>query len=313
MTGSDMLHDAFLITWRETGEESARQRLFELFPGSGPEQVDFAMHMAWTRIFLLVVTAITHAFLIQGCGTMENNRRWGEDVTLRPGWSKIGESALNAVSSPMVIAPAAAALILQIHDMDERLSSWAVRHTPTTGSNDRAERLSSDLRAVSLGSFYLSILATPSGNDPTAWCTSKAKGLAVQGGAAALSNEFTYLLKDTAGRKRPNGEDDESFPSGHASNAAVFTVLASRNVQTTTLSATAKTGMDIALHTVMFGVAWERVEAGVHYPSDVLAGIAMAYFIGAFVNDSFMGIGSDMVPVAGHGPDGYYIGLTGRF
>ena len=48
MTGSDMLHEAFLITWRETGEESARQRLFELFPGAGPEHVSFAMHMAWT-------------------------------------------------------------------------------------------------------------------------------------------------------------------------------------------------------------------------------------------------------------------------
>jgi len=263
-------------------------------------------------LYCLVAAAAT-VLLLQGCGTMENSRRWGEDATLKPGWSKIGESALNAVTSPMVIIPAATALLLQLHDMDERISRWAVGHTPTTGSSDRAERLSSDLRTVSLVSFYLSVLATPSGDDPGGWCISKAKGLAVQGSAAALSNEITFALKDEVDRERPNGRDDESFPSGHASNAAAFTVLASRNVHDMAIPVSAKTGIDIVLHAVMLGVAWERVEAGVHYPSDVLAGIAMAYGIGAFVSDSFMGVGTGIVPVAGPTDEGYYIGICRRF
>lgn len=261
---------------------------------------------------LLVITGLT-AFLFQGCGTMENGRSWGEDATLRPGWPKVGESVLDAVSSPMVLLPAATALVLRIDDMDGRLSRWAVSHTPTTGSTDRAERLSSTFRGVSLGSFYLSILATPGGDDAASWCISKAKGMAVQGGAAAVSNEITFLLKDAADRRRPNGHDTESFPSGHASNAAVFTALASRNVHVLDVPPPGKTGLDIALHTVMFGVAWERVEAGVHYPSDVLAGIAMGYFIGTFVNDSFMGLDTGTMPVAGITPEGYFIGVSRRF
>lgn len=259
------------------------------------------------------MTAMAVALSIQGCSTMANGRRWGEDATLRPGWKKAGDSALTAATSPMVLVPAAAALVLQVHDMDGRLSRWAVRHTPLYGSNDRAERLSSDLRSVSLASFYLSVPATPGGDDPAGWFLSKAKGAAVQVSAAALNNEITFVLKDAVGRKRPNGKDDESFPSGHASNAAMFTVLAARNVQAMRIPAPAKTFMVTALHAVMFGVAWGRVEAGVHYPSDVLAGMALAYFTGAFVNDSFMGIGIDVVPVAEPTPGGYRIGICGRF
>ena len=31
---------------------------------------------------------------------------------------------------------------------------------------------------------------------------------------------------------------------------------------------------------------WGRVEAGAHYPSDVLVGFALGHFIGVFVNDA---------------------------
>jgi membrane-associated phospholipid phosphatase len=38
------------------------------------------------------------------------------------------------------------------------------------------------------------------------------------------------------------------------------------------------------------GVAWARVEAGAHYPSDVLAGAALGHFLSAFIYDGFMGL-----------------------
>jgi membrane-associated phospholipid phosphatase len=38
------------------------------------------------------------------------------------------------------------------------------------------------------------------------------------------------------------------------------------------------------------GVAWTRVEAGVHYPSDVLASAAIGHFLSTFIDDAFMGI-----------------------
>jgi membrane-associated phospholipid phosphatase len=261
--------------------------------------------------FLLVPAAFLAC--LQGCGTMPDGGRWGADATWRPGWDRAKTSFVDAVTSPLVVVPAAAALLVRIDHADERISGWAVRHTPTTGSTRRAERLSSDLRRVMLYSFYLSALAAPSGDDPEEWCLAKAQGLMVQGSAAALNNELVFVLKDATDRERPNKLDQQSFPSGHASNSAMFATLASRNVHSMDLPPPVATSMDIALYTTMAGVAWERVESGYHYPSDVLAGIAMASFMGRFINDTFMGNGAGPVPVAGYTPDGYFVGVSWRF
>lgn len=268
------------------------------------------------RPLSIIMSFSALAFLfMQGCGTMADSRRWGEDVSLKPGRDTVSSSFTNALSSPYVLIPGAAALILQVDGMDERLSRWAVRHTPTTGSTGRAERLSSDLRSVSLISFFTSMLMTPSGYDPEGWFVSKAKGVAVQGGAAGLNNEIITGIKKASRRTRPNDEDDKSFPSGHAGNSALFTSLAGRNVQVMNIAPEAKTSLDIMLHAVMICIAWERVEAGVHYPSDVLAGIALGYFIGPFINDSFMGIpaGHEFRPVVRTDHDSFYIGIQKEF
>jgi len=263
-------------------------------------------------------TAVIAAMLIlsmPGCGTMAGGRRWGEDATLTPGKETVCRSFIDSISSPYVVVPAATALVLQIGGMDERLSRWAVKHTPTTGSPDQAERLSSDLRSVSLISFFASMLFTPSGDGTGEWAVSKAKGVAVQGTAAALNNEAIMVLKKAAGRSRPDGGDDKSFPSGHAGNSALFTSLASSNVNVMNIPSPARTSLDVMLHAVMFAVAWERVEAGVHYPSDVLAGISLGYFIGPFINDSFMGMkdGNGLKPVVQATPEGFFIGVRQRF
>jgi len=39
--------------------------------------------------------------------------------------------------------------------------------------------------------------------------------------------------------------------------------------------------------------AWARVEAGKHYPSDVLAGAALAHFVTVFIHDAFLGLPND--------------------
>lgn len=48
MTGCELLHEAFLLTWRIPDEDGAARRLHETFPEAAPEQVILAMHMAWT-------------------------------------------------------------------------------------------------------------------------------------------------------------------------------------------------------------------------------------------------------------------------
>ena len=41
------------------------------------------------------------------------------------------------------------------------------------------------------------------------------------------------------------------------------------------------------------GVAWARVEARKHYPSDVLAGAALGHFLTAFIHDAFLNLPED--------------------
>jgi membrane-associated phospholipid phosphatase len=40
-------------------------------------------------------------------------------------------------------------------------------------------------------------------------------------------------------------------------------------------------------------VAWARVEARKHYPSDVLAGAALGHFLTAFIHDAFLNLPED--------------------
>ena len=121
------------------------------------------------------------------------------------------------------------------------------------------------------------------------WLLNKSKGLAV-GYAAILSTKYTTDgLKVLSGRERPNGSNYESFPSGHTSAVAVYTMLTQRNIEYLQLNPSIEQSIDIALNTLTLATGWSRVEGNSHYPTDILVGAALGNFIGAFINDSFLG------------------------
>jgi hypothetical protein len=68
----------------------------------------------------------------------------------------------------------------------------------------------------------------------------------------------------------------------------------------------------VFLGTLTAGVSWARLEAGSHYPSDVLAGVATGHFIDTFINDAFLGIekSSPIVPVIEPCRDDAFLGIT---
>lgn len=258
--------------------------------------------------------ALLAVFLLGGCASLPDEDRWGEDATYRPGWERGRLSAIDAVRDPRVWIPAVGAGVLQVGNMDEEISDWAVEHTPVFGSPRSADDWSDGLRVASIVAYHASVLATPSGEDPATRFENKAKGYLVGMSAAAATALATRQLKTSADRQRLTGSDDDSFPSGHASTTAVFTRLTSRNLRSIETGDRARQMLDFGLDGVAIATAWARVESGEHFPADALFGIALGNFLAAFVNDAFLGTED---PGAGLHlavtPDGAAVGWRVRF
>jgi membrane-associated phospholipid phosphatase len=253
----------------------------------------------WTiKQKLVIMISLTSILSLAACGTLPNGRRWGQDATLFPGWPKVGRAALDAALSPATWGPAAGALVFQIDDWDEKVSSWASRRTPIFGSQSNASTASDVLKHTSEAAYVITLLATPSGDQPGEWLYAKAKGALPGVAALGLVEGVTYGLQQATHRKRPDGESYESFPSTHATTSAAANALASRNITYVSLPAEARFGCRMSFALLTAGTAWARVEAKKHFPSDVLAGIALGNFIGAFMNDAFLGIDPHTFQVA---------------
>jgi membrane-associated phospholipid phosphatase len=235
---------------------------------------------------------------LQGCATLPNGHLWGADATLRPGWSRVREAAVEAARDPWVWAPAAGAALFQIDDWDRRTSDWARTNTPVFGSQRGAEDWSDDLRTASAIADYITIVATPGGDDASDWMLAKGKGTLTQLAAVAVTGGMTKALKSAADRERPTGSDDESFPSGHTSNSAVHTRLASENLRSMELSSGVRRSLDFGLDALTIATGWARVEAGAHFPSDTLVGMALGNFVGSFVNRAFLGLDDSSAAVS---------------
>jgi membrane-associated phospholipid phosphatase len=223
------------------------------------------------------------------CASLPDGSRWGASATFAPGWRHVGNAAVDAARNPWVWAPLAGAAVLQVDAWDEDLSQWARDETPVFGSEGSAQDWSDGLRDAAVAGYVATLLATPSGAVDGDWFAAKARGGAVGLGAFAATAGVTTGLKSLTSRGRPNGVDDESFPSGHASTAAVFDTLTVRNLQSVGVSPTMRTTLEIGAGAVTAGTAWARVEAGEHYPSDVLVGVALGNFMGAFFTEAFLG------------------------
>jgi membrane-associated phospholipid phosphatase len=228
------------------------------------------------------------SLFLGGCAPPPNGHLWGEDATLRPGWARLGKAAADAALAPETWATLAGAAVFWAADLDDPVSDWAVDHHPLFGSRKGAENASDYLLGASIASYGITVLATPSGDHAGQWTLNKVKGGTIGTAAFLATDGLTVLLKDATGRSRPDGSDHESFPSGHAADSAVFTTLASRNLEYLPLSPCQRTIARAGLGALTVGTAWGRVEAGKHFPSDVLAGAAIGHFFGAFFNEAFL-------------------------
>ena len=225
---------------------------------------------------------------LTGCAALPGTRRWGEDVTVTPGWEHVRDAAVEAARDPWVWVPLVGAAGLQIDNWDHRVSDWARRETPLYGSQQSAETWSDDLRDAATLAEAVTLLLAPSGDDSATWMVDKAKGLALDLVAIGTASGITHVLKTNVGRMRPSGTDDLSFPSGHTSAAATLDRLAARNLEYFDMSSVARRSLTYGLDAMTIATAWARVEAGAHFPSDTLVSIAIGNYCANFLRNAFM-------------------------
>ena len=92
--------------------------------------------------------------------------------------------------------------------------------------------------------------------------------------AFLVNGAYTSVLKVAVGRERPNGQDERSFPSGHASNAFALAAVVERHYGW-------KAG--IPAYALASAVGASRLQRNKHYLSDVLAGATLGYIVGRTV------------------------------
>ena len=242
------------------------------------------------RSNLMVLLAVTFIlFAVAGCGTLSNGRGWGQDAIYPVDLKKIPRAALNALLDPQTFVPAAGALVFGLSKWDRKVSYWATEHTPIFGSIQNAQNDRIYLEIPLYTEVFVTALATPSGDDSKDWVYLKLKGIAVEGAAELVTVGATSLLKDATGSTRPNGGSN-SFPSGEASAAFSSVALSNRNLDSIGLPQEVRIPLKVGNILLGTSVAWARVEAGAHFPSDVLAGAALGNFLSTTVHDSFLGL-----------------------
>lgn len=241
------------------------------------------------RICLILLSAV----ILTGCGTLPNDRRWGQDAFDPIDFDRISRAAHNAFFNLNTLVPLTGALVFAVDDFDERVSDWAVKHTPVFGSPGDARDASDDLLTALGVEVVITTLATPSGDDREEWIVSKARGGGVVLGAVGLTNGVTSLLKNATDRTRPDKSSDRSFPSAHSSSAFSFATLSNRNIDSIHMPQTLKPAIKAGNLILASGVGWARVEGQKHYPSDILAGAALGHFLTAFIHDAFLNLPED--------------------
>lgn len=214
-----------------------------------------------------------------------------------PGWGeRFGRAMRNAALSPRTWVPLLGALALQAGDADRRLQAWAAEHTPIFGSRRQADSMSDDFKLAANSAWVASALAPWREQSEGSWLADKTQVLAVQVSAHMVTSTVVGELKDSTARMRPNGEGATSFPSDHASRVALHGTLAKSNLRQLGWSDRSVAAADLGLDALSMATAWARVEANQHYPSDVLAGLALGHFIGTFATEAFLGGNAAQAP-----------------
>jgi hypothetical protein len=229
------------------------------------------------------------AFALAGC-SITSEHKWGEGVTLTPGWVKFKHAAINALKDPGTWVPAAGAAFVLASGRDEELTQAALRENPVYGSKKEAAD-TSDEHSLLLDKIWIATMfAADSGEQE--WLRNKTTGVAAQVLMMNSAHWTTNILKEAIWRREPDPDlkhvEHEGFPSNHSLPPFAQVGLIRRNLRYTSASNAAQSVLITTSYLLATSSAYGRVEAGLHHYSDQLAGAALGNFFGLTVYDTFM-------------------------
>jgi len=243
----------------------------------------------------LRVVGLLLCLLAQACSTgLAGRREAGSSFSL-PDWDRLKSAAVHAATDPITLSSAAASAACYLGGFDPDISNWAREENPLFGSPGRARDYSDGLRDAAIYICYAGMgVEAAVGLAKHGPPGLLAPGLSHAGvGAAAigLNSGLTSWIKDSSGRLRPDGSDRRSFPSGHASEAAVHATLAAQSADRLGVFGWWGAGFRSGMGLTAAATAWARIEGGRHYPSDVLAGAALGRLLGSLADNLFLETG----------------------
>lgn len=225
-------------------------------------------------------------FLLGGCASTGGQHGWW------PAKARWRAALQHAARSPGTWVPAAAAATVAAGGWDQEISDWARRETPVFGSAEGARRASDELLLGAQLGMVLTAFAVPVEDHPG---RSRLERLLWEETAVVAASGVTDGLKKVTGRERPSGSSNSSFPSGHSTGAFASSAMASQNLRSSALPRSVRLGLGVGVEALAAGTAWARVEAGAHFPTDVLAGAAVGRFVSLLVHDAFLGSAAPLV------------------
>jgi membrane-associated phospholipid phosphatase len=92
--------------------------------------------------------------------------------------------------------------------------------------------------------------------------------------AAIVNLAYTEILKVTVRRERPDGSNNQSFPSGHASDGFAWATVFERHYGWK---------LGAPAYALAATMGYSRLVRDKHYLSDVVAGAALGYIVGRTV------------------------------
>ena len=198
------------------------------------------------------------------------------------------EAFTRAIKDPDTWAPTAAAAAIAVSGTDKEIAEWAVRRTPVFGSVEAAKTAGDRLRQASdVGMAATSLFLTRDRGQPGFKSRALYTGVGYLG--AIVSDGTTGSFKGVTHRPRPDGSNTRSFPSGHTSRAFAYAAFSHRSLKESNLPKAARVGLRWGFTGLAAGTGWSRVEAGAHYPTDVLFGAGLGNFSGRFVSELILG------------------------